>query len=62
MIFQNMLKNTDNGLATTIMAGYHKMRVTEPFIRIKNDTKKGYLEAEENDCIDLTAAPLLYGF
>lgn len=56
MIFQNMLKNTDNGLATTIMAGYHKMRVTEPFIRIRNGTKKGYLEAEENDIIDITSA------
>ena len=56
MIFQNMLKNTDNGLATTIMAGYHKMRVTEPFIRIKNDNKKGYLDAEENDIIDITSS------
>lgn len=25
---------------------------------IKNSTKQGYLEAEENDCIDLTAATL----
>lgn len=49
------MKNTDEGLATTLLAGYHKMRSTCTFIKIRNANKKGYLEAEENDIIDITS-------
>ncbi len=51
-----VLKAMSNDVSMTIQTKAD--RATSPYIRIKNGTKKGYLEAEENDCIDLTAATL----
>ena len=47
----NKLKQTDTGICPTLdtMQGGNR----QPFIKVKNATKKGYLEASEGDCINL---------
>ena len=47
------LKKTDNGLCQTLdtMSGGNR----QPLIRIKNATKKGYLEASDGDGIDISS-------
>lgn len=47
----NKLKQTDTGICPTLdtMQGGNR----QPFIKVKNATKKGYLEAEEGDSINL---------
>lgn len=53
--FLQALKNTnENGIATTICTNAGN-RPTDNFIKIKNATKKGYLEATVGDGIDISS-------
>lgn len=49
----NKLKQTDTGICPTLdtMQGGNR----QPFIKVKNATKKGYLEASEGDGVDISS-------
>ena len=51
----NKLKQTDTGICPTLdtMQGGNRQPFIKDTIKIKNATKKGYLEAEEGDSIRL---------
>ena len=50
---QSLEQTNDKGIATTITTNAGN-RPIDNFIKIKNNTKKGYLEATDGDGIDLT--------
>jgi len=52
--FMATMEKIDNGISPIITS--QNNRAYSPFIKIRNGTKQGYLEAEENDIIDITSS------
>ena len=48
------MKIMDSGVSASVTT--NNSRAVSPYIRIKNSTKQGYLEAHEGDAIDLTSS------
>ena len=54
-VFSGMFKPKDeNGISSCIPAVYHKMPITNTYIKVKSATKKGYEIATENDSINFS--------
>ena len=49
------IKKEPNKPFATITSGYYKQGHYETFLKIKNNTKKGYLEAAKGDGIDISS-------